>query len=198
MIRRVGSFHSTRCQMADLSAFVLLTGSRLTPSYIKCGSPTLCSAPHSPHFEVSRSRLHQPLNYLEMALSFLGTLPEGHEDFIDPHRWIAPGPGDMRSPCPAMNTLGTNILLLFAHYQPLILYFSQVSFLFSFIDHARLLTDSTRVSSAIPVMDTCEHVCLPNRVAPSLTDHLYRLQCSRRKRIDISRAHSRPDRGVQS
>ncbi|KAF8320694.1 Cloroperoxidase [Clavulina sp. PMI_390] len=43
-----------------------------------------------------------------MALSFCENLPAGHEQYIDPHRWVAPGPGDMRSPCPAMNTLANH------------------------------------------------------------------------------------------
>lgn len=40
------------------------------------------------------------LSYLHMAA------PAGHEIYMDDaHRWRAPGPGDIRSPCPALNTL---------------------------------------------------------------------------------------------
>jgi len=40
-------------------------------------------------------------------LSFLHKLPDGHSDIGD-HPFIPPGPGDLRSPCPALNTLANH------------------------------------------------------------------------------------------
>jgi len=41
-------------------------------------------------------------------LSHLHMLPKDHLESLDPHRWIAPGPGDLRAPCPALNTLANH------------------------------------------------------------------------------------------